>query len=353
MFNNDIDQESLELEHSDNEKVNLNWQIWNTKSKVTSTQKNKQSSIQEKNYLTRLNLILPRLKTILNKTIKIKWYSYIFIFLDDFYHLPLSKQAEILDFIHRLAKNINIHFKISTIKHRAILYKPTWEWYYWIQEWQDYETIDLDKTFERFQDTKVFLEKLFISLLNKTWIEDIKEIFAWKSFDYLVLWSWWVPRDFLNLFNKILDTKNDTWKINKKNVLDASASLISSKKEEFQNSKKEYKNLFELFENICRFCLENKKRTVFAISDNDKKLIDKINKLVDFKLFHTVLRNTSHTKHKWEKYTYFLLDLWLYSKRKITNKFKWDWVYEVNIFETNEKQRLDNIRTAPIYDNQK
>jgi len=349
IFINDLDIEENSIENTRSDQVEMSSKANNIAWKLKIKEKDNISYKENKDYLKRLNLLIPRIKEPISNSLKIKWYDYIYLFLDDFYHLPLNKQAEILDMIHRLSKNINISYKITTIKHRALLYRPTWEKYYWVQEWQDYESIDLDKTFERFSDTKTFLENLFNSILKDNNIKNIKDIFAWEAFDYLVLWSWWVPRDFLSLFLKTVNQKGDEWKINLRNVKEAAATSLSWKKEEFQSDLKWNDSLFNLFENIENFCLKDKKRTVFAISDNDKKLHEDINKLVDFKLFHTVLRNVSHTKKQWDKYTYYMLDLWIYSKRATTKKFDWKWIYEVNVMEKNEKKRLDNIRTAPIF----
>jgi hypothetical protein len=41
----------------------------------------------------------------------------VFLLLDDLYHIRLSDQADVLDYLHRIAKGSNLWIKVGTIRH--------------------------------------------------------------------------------------------------------------------------------------------------------------------------------------------------------------------------------------------
>jgi Cdc6-like AAA superfamily ATPase len=73
--------------------------------------------------LTALNLEIPKLKLYIKEffglTDKVKA---IFIELDDFYQLNRFDQPFIIDFVHRLCKDLPLYFKVGTLRHSTALY---------------------------------------------------------------------------------------------------------------------------------------------------------------------------------------------------------------------------------------
>src|SRR5690606_16393507 len=46
----------------------------------------------------------------------------IFLQIDDLYHLRRTDQAFVVDYIHRLCKDLPLYFKIATLRHASTLY---------------------------------------------------------------------------------------------------------------------------------------------------------------------------------------------------------------------------------------
>lgn len=82
-----------------------------------------------------------------------------YVLLDDLYHIRLSDQADVLDYIHRIAKGSNLWIKVGTIRHRS-------RWYIYgdpprgMKLGDDAEEIDLDVTLEKYDLTKKFLLRI-------------------------------------------------------------------------------------------------------------------------------------------------------------------------------------------------
>ncbi len=82
-----------------------------------------------------------------------------FLLLDDLYHIRKADQAEVVDYLHRIAKGLNLWIKVGTIRHRS-------RWYMYsdpprgMKLGDDAEEIDLDVTLEKYDLTKRFLLRI-------------------------------------------------------------------------------------------------------------------------------------------------------------------------------------------------
>ncbi len=78
-----------------------------------------------------------------------------FLFLDDLYHIPRKHQAQVVDYLHRVAKGNSLWLKIGTIRHRT-------QWYIHgdppigAKIGDDIAEIDLDLTLEKYRITSAF-----------------------------------------------------------------------------------------------------------------------------------------------------------------------------------------------------
>jgi hypothetical protein len=63
--------------------------------------------------------------------------------IDDLYHLKRTDQAFVVDYIHRLCKDLPLYFKIATLRHASTLFvgQPIGA-----QERHDYQPINIDYT---------------------------------------------------------------------------------------------------------------------------------------------------------------------------------------------------------------
>lgn len=98
-----------------------------------------------------LNMLLPEFKKNLGEffalSTKVKT---LFLQIDDFYHLSRTVQPHVMDYIHRLCKDLPIYFKIATLRHASVLYAERSRQPVGAQERHDYQPINIDFTFQEF-----------------------------------------------------------------------------------------------------------------------------------------------------------------------------------------------------------
>ena len=105
--------------------------------------------------LQELDLWLPELKTNLREFFRLSTnVRGIFLQIDDLYHLKRADQAFIVDYIHRLCKDVPLYFKIATIRHASSLYLAREGQPIGAQERHDYQPINIDYTFSDFDRTE-------------------------------------------------------------------------------------------------------------------------------------------------------------------------------------------------------
>jgi hypothetical protein len=78
----------------------------------------------------------------------------IIIHIDDLYHLKRTDQAFVVDYIHRLCKDVPLYFKIATLRHASTLYADRDGQPIGAQERHDYQPINIDYTFSDFKKTQ-------------------------------------------------------------------------------------------------------------------------------------------------------------------------------------------------------
>ncbi len=105
--------------------------------------------------LQELDRWLPELKNNLREFFKLSAnVKSIFLQIDDLYHLKRADQAFVVDYIHRLCKDVPLFFKIATIRHASTLYLDREGQPIGAQERHDYQPINIDYTFSDFMRTR-------------------------------------------------------------------------------------------------------------------------------------------------------------------------------------------------------
>jgi Cdc6-like AAA superfamily ATPase len=91
---------------------------------TTHTHANTERTFERhKQKLQELDLWLPDLKANLREFFNISAnVRSIFLQIDDLYHLKRTDQAFVVDYLHRLCKDVPLYFKIATIRHASSLY---------------------------------------------------------------------------------------------------------------------------------------------------------------------------------------------------------------------------------------
>jgi len=105
--------------------------------------------------LKELDHWLPELKRLIREFFELsKEKKFIIIQVDDLYHLRRADQAFVVDYIHRLCKDVPLFFKIATLRHASSLYADRHGQPVGAQERHDYQSINIDYTFSDFKKTR-------------------------------------------------------------------------------------------------------------------------------------------------------------------------------------------------------
>jgi energy-coupling factor transporter ATP-binding protein EcfA2 len=163
---------------------------------------------QHDNKSRRLNALLPALKEKLRSFFDLSSeVKAVFLEIDDFYHLRRVDQPHVMDYVHRLCKDLPLYFKVATLRHASVLYADRHGQPTGAQARHDYQPIDVDFTLENVTKT----EKQFHQILYEYGREaslsqpESDSLFKGEGFRRLVLAGGGVPRDCLSLFLEVLD----------------------------------------------------------------------------------------------------------------------------------------------------
>ncbi len=280
-------------------------------------------------------------------------YGTYYLVLDDFYHLTISDQAQVLDYLQSLTKNLNVYIKFGTIAHRSNLYRRGETLIHGMQKEHDVLPIDLDRTFQNFAEVEKFVSDLWRQIKQVDEQGSFDELFGGESWKQLVLASGGVPRDFMNILARALDIgrsrqkkKLDVFLINEA----ANLYLRETKHDDLiSDSAQESGELEQMLLDIRNFCVDNRKRNLF-LADKDEleakqHQLEMLCQLLDYRFIHLVHSNTSAAGKK-GRYVAYMLDVGLYAhpQRRDPNRVK-----QVDFLSRDDRHRADAIRTQPVY----
>jgi hypothetical protein len=275
----------------------------------------------------------------------------VFIQVDDLYHLKRSDQPYVVDYIHRLCKDLPLYFKIATLRHASTLYTNREGQPIGAQERHDYQPINIDYTFADFGRTRDHNKQIFYEFgkladLSRTQIDGL---FKGVGFDRLVMAGGGVPRDtlslFLEVFSAVQSQGND--RIGKDDVRILSRANFERRIAELKEDSEggEQDDLMQGIYVVREFCLRNRSN-VFMISEQvlqqNDVLRDLIYRLLDYRIIHNAGSALTH-KSKLGTYQAFAIDIGCYANlRKLDKRFN-----EIDLSERGAKEKL---RSAPIFD---
>jgi hypothetical protein len=296
-----------------------------------------------------LNLLLPDLKSQLRDFFKLSSkIQVIFIQIDDFYHLQKENQPFIMDYVHRLCKDLPLYFKVATLRHASVLYAERKGQPVGAQERHDYQAIDIDFTFQDFKKTEKQVSAIFheFSRLAGMPPEQFDGLFQGGGFRRLVLAGGGVPRDCLSLFLEALgpDMAEDA-RIGKDDIRQLSFSNFQKKVEDLKRDSQtgEQDHLLKGIHVIRQFCLDSK-TSVFFVSDRVIQELEQVRdllfRLLDYRIIHSVGSALTH-KSRTGSYQGFMIDIGCYAHmRKLDNKMT-----EIDLSAKDAKERM---RSVPV-----
>jgi hypothetical protein len=324
---------------------------------IVASEEEKQRNEVETKYkssnskLKELDLLLPQLKIRIREFFNTSnSVSAVFLQIDDLYHLKKSDQPFVMDYIHRLCKDVPLYFKVATLRHASLLYMDRAGQPIGAQERHDYQPINIDYNFANFAKTKnqnltILYEFGKLSKMSK---QEIDSLFKGEGFNRLVMAGGGVPRDTLSLFLEILsdvDSANGG-KIGKDEVRILSRANFEKRIEELKNDSKgnEQDSLMSAIYTLRTYCLNKRINAVMIpekmLQQNDA-FRNLIYRLLDYRILHSAGTALTH-KHHQGTFHAFVIDIGCYAHlRKLDKKFK-----EIDVSSPTAKE---DYRSAPCF----
>jgi hypothetical protein len=183
--------------------------------------------------------------------------------------------------------------------------------------------------------------------------EASQSLFNSQAFEKLVIASGGVPRDFLTIFVDAIDvalagkrtnhlTPTDIWK-------SASSLSYRTKLKNLRDDVfKDADAIENVFRDVMRFCIQEKKKTCFLISQEDAQKLPQIHEIIlqlmDFKLIHVIEPDTTAASGRQGRFEAYTLDFSLFMEPRKRN------IDIVEFWNYDEGGRRIGVREAPVYE---
>jgi hypothetical protein len=304
---------------------------------------------RHKEKLQELDLWLPELKANLKEFFAISTnVRAIFLQIDDLYHLRRADQAFIVDYIHRLCKDVPLYFKIATIRHASSLYLARRGQPIGAQERHDYQPINIDYTFSDFTRTESQNRHILTEYGRRAGLNEreLESLFKGEGFSRLVMAGGGVPRDVLSLFLEAMSSLHGE-QIGKDEVRVLSRPNLERRIEELKQDAHtdEQAALIAGIYVLREFCL-NKRTNVFLVPEQllqkDEGMKSLFNRLLDYRIIHQAASALTH-KSTSGNFQAFAIDIGAYAHfRKMQGRFS-----EIDV---SDRAAKDKMRSAPVLD---
>jgi hypothetical protein len=300
-----------------------------------------------------LDMLLPRLKQQIREFFQLSSsVKSVFLQIDDFYHLTRSDQPLVMDYIHRLCKDLPIYFKVATLRHASTLYADRKGQPIGAQERHDYQPINIDFTFADFEKTVRQNREIFREFGRRAHLDEgeIDGLFKGEGFERLVLAGGGVPRDCLSLFLEVLEAVQSPasdGRIGKDDIRILSRQNFERRIEELKQDSEgqEQGILIRGIYVLRQFCIEKQSNVLLvseALLQQNGKIRSLLYRLLDYRIIHTA---GSALTHKSQPGTFhaFAIDIGCYAHmRKLQNRFS-----EIDLAAPDAKEKM---RSGPVLD---
>lgn len=278
--------------------------------------------------------------------------QHIFVYLDDFYQIPMKNQPEIIQYLHDIYKNCRNNsfcFKIATLPYRL---RMNQEGSVDMSYKDDFSTIKLDYDLSELDRTKDYLLSILVNINPVLHIskQDIETLFNNSEvLIYTIIATGGVPRDFLLMFVKLVKTArlDNKTTIQKEHVYTVVKSLRDDK-----DNNIEYDS--DISPDLIREAVEILKEDVVGKMNTNvilypKLLVDKhealLKNLTNLRYLHVIKDSTTSENRKKEEFEAYLVDMSFYAVNKRLKPgldFRRFW-------ETDSKSRLTQLRQSKIW----
>ena len=197
-----------------------------------------------------------------------------------------------------------------------------------------------------------YLDSILLAFASKVGIKnfDMESLFTEGGREILYIASGGVPRDFLTLFLKGQEVahRRASKAMDKRSIGEAARQYLEDTKRPnlAEDGAAEVGVLDDLLSKINDFALEDKKKTVFLVSQQDRnrlpELHDGLRGLADLRFIHLVDANTSATYGGRLRFEGYLIDagMWVFPRPQGLEEVEFD--------RRDASGRRDELRNAPI-----
>ena len=302
--------------------------------------------------LDRLERHLQDYKAALTGTLDASGFKHGALILDDFYLVHPTVQPDVVDYLHRLVRGTSLYLKIGTVRHRTSLVRIA-DQTVGVEEHQDIEEIDLDRTFEDTNATQDFLQLMLDSMGREQGIEAASQ--RYLSDDgrlALTLASGGVPRDYLTIFVEAVTAaraSNKTKWLTPTTVYKGAGRVSYRTKLKYlrDDSGLDATPLELVFQDLLTFCLREKRKTAFLVAQTEvvqhSDQHELVQQLMDFKLIHVIESDTSAASGRSGRYEAYTLDFALFMEPRLRS------IEHVQFWRVDEQRRRAGVREAPVY----
>lgn len=299
-----------------------------------------------------LDDLLPRLKTQVREFFSLSTsVKAVFLQIDDFYHLVRGDQPFVVDYVHRLCKDLPLYFKLATLRHASTLFADRRGQPIGAQERHDYQPINIDFTLGDFRRTVEQNRRILRAFGELVGLQtkDVDALFKGEGFERLVLAGGGVPRDVLSLFleiHELVQPPSGDGRIGKDDVRIQSRANFERRIEDLKQDSEgiEQSILIRGIYVLRQFCVVDKKTNVLLVSESVLQQNDRIRallyRLLDYRIVHSL---GSAFTHKSQPGTYhaFAIDSGCYAHMRVLDKK----FTEIDLTKSDARER---IRSAPI-----
>ncbi len=309
---------------------------------------------EHKDKIRELDTWLPRLKSQIREFFDLSSaVSAVFLQIDDFYHIARADQPLVIDYIHRVCKDLPLYFKVATLRHVTALYADRLGQPIGAQERHDYQPVNIDFTFADFRRTVEQNRRIFqeFGRLSGISTAEVDGLFKGEGFERLILAGGGVPRDCLSLFLEVVEGVQlpaGDGRIGKDDVRILSRANFERRIEELKQDSEgaEQSSLIKGIYVLRQFCVVEKKTNVVLVSEavlqQSATVQTLLYRLLDYRIIHSA---GSALTHKSQSGTYhaFAIDIGCYAHMRILDqKFT-----EIDLADPEAKEKM---RSAPIFD---
>lgn len=310
------------------------------KSTFTRTYK-KQEFLQEQR--ENIVFLFNNLKTITQRGI--------FIYLDDFYQIPMEVQPEVIQYFHDIYKNCSndsFCFKIATLPYRLRMNRNGNDMSYK----DDFSPIKLDYDLSELDKTKGYLLSILVSTNSKLNIikQDIESLFnSPEVLTYAIIATGGVPRDFLLMFMDLVGTsrRDNKTTILKEHVYSVVKSLRDDKDNNIEFDSDVSPDLIREAVGLLNEEVVGKFNTNVILYP--KILAEKhevlLKNLTNLRYLHVIKDSTTSESRKKEEFVAYLIDMSFYAVNK---RLKQGFDFR-RFWEVDSKSRLTQLRQSKIW----